>query len=321
MTGQTDDLNDGLEPVGRPGNHILDAWRERGRHVEILGRRIFVVEEGSSDHPWLVILHGFPTSSADYHRVIDRFAARYRVVVHDHPGFGFSDKPADYSYSLFEQADTALRLWLELGVRDPHLLAHDYGTSVATEILARRDAGFWPAKLGDLRSVTWTNGSLLLELARLRMSQRIARSKWLGPFFGRIVPGGYFKNVVRRLWADPSRCDADDLDAMWRGIRYLDGHLRTHQISQYLRERVRFRTRWISPLARLDVPCHVLWARQDPVAVAAIGEKLTEILSRSGQADPETTWLEDAGHFPMLEQPEAFADAVLGFLRRIDGEA
>lgn len=292
---------------------LFESWRDRGRPVEILGRRIFVVEQGRPERPWLVILHGFPTSSADYHRVIDRFVEHYRVVVHDHLGFGFSDKPADTSYSLFEQAETALVLWRELGVRDPHLLAHDYGTSVATEILARRDRGLLPTDLGEVRSVTWTNGSLLLELANLRLSQRIARSKWLGPLFGRIVPGWYFKNVVRRLWADPSRCDTEELDAMWRGIRHLDGHLRTHQISQYLHERVRFRSRWIEPLSRLDVPSHVLWARKDPVAVAAIGERLAELLP-----DPETTWLDDAGHFPMLEQPDDFGDAVLDFLRSLD---
>ena len=49
----------------------------------------------------------------------------HRIVLFDFPGFGQSDKPADYSYSLFEQADVALEVWRSLGVSGGHLLGHD----------------------------------------------------------------------------------------------------------------------------------------------------------------------------------------------------
>lgn len=284
----------------------LDAWRDRGAFETVFDRRIFYLEEGPADAEHLLILHGFPTSSVDFHRVIDRLASRYRVIVHDHPGFGLSAKPADYSYSLLEQAETALGLWRQLGVRSGHLLAHDYGTSVATELLARRERGLLPV---ELASVTLTNGSVHLELASLRMSQLIARSPLLGPIFGRLVFRGYFKHVMRRLWADPDRAEDADLEAMWQGIVAGGGKLRTHQISSYLDERVRFRHRWIEPLTRLDVPAHVLWGRNDPVAVPAIARQLAAEIPGA-----VLTWLDDAGHYPMLEQPEDWAEAVLGFL-------
>ena len=87
----------------------------------------------------MVILHGYPTSSYDYYKVLPELSKHYRVIIHDHLGFGFSDKPLDYSYSLLDQADLALQLWQQLGVKKTHLLAHDYGTSVATEIIARNN--------------------------------------------------------------------------------------------------------------------------------------------------------------------------------------
>lgn len=80
-----------------------------------------------------------------------------RVIIHDHPGFGLSEKPGDYSYSLIEQAETALTLWRELGLCRVHLLGHDYGTSVATEILARRRIEKLPV---EIDSLTLCNGSM-----------------------------------------------------------------------------------------------------------------------------------------------------------------
>ncbi len=63
------------------------------------GRTLFVVDSCADDgavddKPTLVLLHGYPTSSHDYYRVLPDLAAHYRVIVHDHPGFGLSDKPA-----------------------------------------------------------------------------------------------------------------------------------------------------------------------------------------------------------------------------------
>ncbi len=290
-------------------SETLDAWRDRGRFLSVFEQRIFVVDVGPRDAEALVLLHGFPTSSLDFHRVIDRLAERFRVVAHDHPGFGLSAKPEHYSYSLLEQAETAVEVWRQLGIDTAHLLAHDYGTSVATELLARRRRGLLPF---TPRSVTLSNGSIHLELARLRLSQRIARSRTFGPLFSRLVTGAYFRNVMRRLWGDPSRAEAADLEAMWQGVRAGEGQLRTHQISSYLDERMRFWHRWIEALETLDLPTHVLWGRRDPVAVPAIAEQLAREIPGA-----ELTWLDGLGHYPQLEDPERWAAAVLGFLERL----
>ncbi len=291
---------------GPSGREIVAAWRERGRTEQVDGRGVFVVDCGPRDAEPLLILHGFPSSSNDFHRVIDRLAERHRVVLHDHLGFGLSEKPASYSYSLHEQADVALGVWRQLGIDRGHLLGHDYGTSIATELLARRERRLLPL---DVRSLTLANGSVLIELARLRLSQRIARSPLLGPAFGRLVPGAYFKRVVRRLWGDPSRAIDADLDAMWEGILHAEGRLRMHALSRYIGERYRFRERWVGALERFDRPALVLWARRDPVAVAAIGEGLADAIPGA-----RLEWLDDLGHYPMLEDPDAWTGRLLAFL-------
>lgn len=71
-------------------------WRQQG-DVRRVGRHdLFYIDTGG-DKPVLLILHGYPTSSHDNWRALPILAGRYRVIIHDHLGFGFSDKPRDYS--------------------------------------------------------------------------------------------------------------------------------------------------------------------------------------------------------------------------------
>ena len=265
---------------------------------------MFAVDVGQGDA--VVILHGFPSWSGDFALVLDALAARFRVVVHDHLGFGTSDKPRDHGYSLFEQADVALGLWRSLGIERAHLVAHDYGTSVATELLARHVRGLLPLSIA---SVTLTNGSIHLELAKLRASQRILASP-LGPAFARLAGRTLFLRNMRAVLRRP--VDETHLDAMWRALEYNEGRRTLPLVSRYLAERVRFRRRFIGALEALDVPAHVLWAEDDPVAVRAIGDQLAAEIPGAVH-----TRLAGLGHYPMLEDPAAWSAAALQFLASV----
>ncbi len=284
----------------------LAAWHLRGDRARVFGQEVFFVDSGGVG-PVLLLLHGFPTCSFDFHRVFDRLAESFRVVAHDHLGFGFSAKPREYSYSLLEQAEVAIELWRALGIGRAHLVAHDYGTSVATELLARRGRGSLPI---ELASVTLSNGSIHLELAKLRMTQRILRHRIAGPWLARAVGRRFFERRLRALWGDPSKIDEADLEALWLALETSDGRGVLPKISRYLEERVRFRHRWVGALEHLDIPAHILWGRRDPIAVPTIAETLTAEIPGAS-----LTWLEEVGHFPMLEAPGEWAQAILDFHR------
>lgn len=287
----------------------LSEWRARGQFLRLLGRTVFAVDAGPRDADPILVLHGFPSSSFDFHLALPRLTRNFRVIVHDHPGFGFSDKPEDYSYSLVEQADFALMVWQRLGVARGHLLAHDYGTSVATELCARRERGLLPV---ELLSLTLTNGSVHRELAHLEPSQKILLHKSWGPVFARLANKLVFRLQIRRILGESKAVSDEELDAMWAGIRHDDGHLRLPEISSYLDERARFRERWIGALTRFDRPAHVLWGHRDPIAVPLMAETLTAEIPTA-----KLTWLKDLGHYPMLERPSEWADAAAGFLERV----
>jgi pimeloyl-ACP methyl ester carboxylesterase len=93
---------------------------------------------------------------------------------------------------------------------------------------------------------------------------------------------------------------------MWFQLEYNQGKKVIHLLSNYINERYYFWHRWIGALKETQIPTKTIWARNDPVAVAAIAELLaTEI--------PNNTlhWIENCGHFPMLERPEEWANHIL----------
>lgn len=76
--------------------------------VNVLGHQMFTLTEGAGAET-LILVHGFPSSSFDYRRTITTLAsAGNTVIVFDHLGFGFSDKPENMTYSLVEQAEQAI---------------------------------------------------------------------------------------------------------------------------------------------------------------------------------------------------------------------
>jgi pimeloyl-ACP methyl ester carboxylesterase len=284
---------------------ILSQWSSRGTHRSVFGYNVFSLSEGEPSKPVLAVLHGFPTSSLDFVKTLPLLSERFRVILHDHLGFGLSDKPVRFSYSLVEQADIAIALWREMGITRVHLLAHDYGTSIATELLSRREKGLLSI---EVLSVTFTNGSVHRELAQLTLSQRLLAHKRLGPLFVKLTHPKIFTTQLRRIFGDPNAVSEDELLALWEAMTYQHGLARLPKISQYLEERWRFWERWIFPLTRLNIPTHIVWGRRDPIAIPAIAERLFDEIPGA-----KLTWFAHLGHYPMLESPEEFSRAVLSF--------
>jgi pimeloyl-ACP methyl ester carboxylesterase len=287
----------------------LAAWMSRGRMMRVFGRDVFVVVEGPDDAEPILLLHGFPSSSYDFHLALPVLAASRRVVVHDHLGFGLSEKPREYSYSLVEQAEVAIGVWRSLGIERGHIVAHDYGTSVATEILARRARGLCPV---DAASVTLSNGSVHIDLASLTSSQKILRRPVLGRIFATLSNPVVFRAQIRRILGDARAVSDEELDMMWAGVARSEGRLRMPQLASYMEERKRFEHRWIGALTALDVPAHVLWGKRDPVAVPEIATLLAGEIPGA-----RLTWLEELGHYPMLEAPARWAEAVSAFVDEV----
>ena len=103
------------------------------------GLNIAYREAGSSDHPKLVLLHGFPASSHQYRNLIPALANGFHVIAPDYPGFGNSDipDPANFSYTFDRLAEIVEKFLKQRGFDRYGLFVQDYGGPVGFRIVTR----------------------------------------------------------------------------------------------------------------------------------------------------------------------------------------
>ena len=283
-----------------------NEWKSKGKFIQVNNNRLFVIDTNNginTSQKSMVILHGYPTSSFDYYKVLPELSKNYRVILHDHLGFGFSDKPKDVNYSLVTQADIALELWRQLGLKKIFLFAHDYGTSVATEIIARYNANELDIEIEQL---ILTNGSIHIELSQLRTIQKLLKHKFLGMYVAKLTNFLIFKKNMKNIYFDTSKVTDNELKEMWKLIELNGGRKVIHKLTQYINERYLHWNRWVGALKKTQIPTKIIWAKNDPIAVVAIAELLSKEI-------PNNTiyWLENTGHFLMLENPKGFMKLIL----------
>lgn len=271
--------------------------------ITVLGQRINYHYRKGSGESVICFLHGYPTSAQEYIEVMKLIPEEYSVVAHDHLGFGRSAKPLDHDYLLFEQADITLAFYNALDIRNVHLVAHDYGTSVATEIIAR----FNESQLDiDLKSVTLCNGSMLIDMAELRMIQRLLKSKFFGPLVAQLSSANTFHRNMRNIWFDKTKYDQEKMQIHWELLINDRGKKVLPKITRYISQRYENYDRWIGALRKSQLPFHILWAANDPVAVVEMAHKLDQIIPKS-----TLTIIEKCGHYPMIEECESWTELLL----------
>lgn len=259
-----------------------------------------------SGAPPLLALHGFPTCSYDWVPVLDRLRARRDVVVTDAPGFGLSDKP-DRRYGIRLAADGAEAVIRHLGLGEIDLLTHDMGDTVGGELLARALDG--DLALGVRRRVV-ANGSIYLDLAQLTDGQHLLLSlpDAAEPAVG-ADGGASFRRGVHATFA-PGAPDEDPvLDAVTALAARAGGLALLPRTIRYIEDRRAEEARFTGAIERHPSPVALVWGDRDPVAVHAMTDRFLD-----RRPDAVRTTLDGVGHYPMVEAPDRFAEAVLAHL-------
>ncbi len=289
----------------------LDAWRARGRWYTHRGQKIFYVDETTGSGPTLVLIHGFPTASWDFTPIWPRLAQRFgRIVACDMIGFGFSAKPKRYVYDLVDQADLHEGLLKELGVDRAHVLAHDYGVSVAQELLARHLERTPPRP--EWLSVALLNGGLFPETHRLRPAQTALLSRF-GWFVARQSNEAKFSAGMRQIFGPNTKPTPEEMHAFWCLFSESGGHRQAHRLIRYILDRRKHRERWVGALQKTPVPLRLINGPEDPVSGAHMAARYGELVP-----NPDIVSLPEIGHYPQVEAPDAVADAFIQFVDRVE---
>ncbi|MEQ8404635.1 MAG: alpha/beta hydrolase [Oceanicaulis sp.] len=292
----------------------LEDWRAGGETFGYRGCEIFHRTGGDwSDEgkPVLILIHGFPTASWDWAHQWEALCARFRVATLDMIGFGFSEKPVKYDYSILDQADLHETYLDRLGVDAYHILAHDYGDTVAQELLARHiERG---ASIGrGVLSVCFLNGGLFPEQHRATFTQRLLHSP-VGPLLSQAMTRKRFENGFCEVFGPDTRPSEDELDAFW-AMMNTNGSIKRigHKLIGYIEERRRRRERWVGALEKSPIPMRVIDGALDPVSGRHMVEHYQKLVPNA-----DTVLLETVGHYPQLEAPGEVLDAFLDFQNRI----
>jgi pimeloyl-ACP methyl ester carboxylesterase len=273
------------------------AWQQAGASTEVAGRQIFVrTRAGEGDRPPIVLLHGYPSSSFDWR---DAFGALdgHALICFDFLGFGLSDKPRDEQYSLSKQADIAEEVIGRFADRPVVLVAHDMGSSVATELLARDGEGHLRF---ELASALLFNASLVRERASLLWGQKLLLSP-LGPLAARLTNESGFRRSFAGIFSREHPLGDDEAADQWSLLAHNNGHRLLDRLIFYNHERVGAPgKRWHAALRDWTGRLALAWADRDPICTEAV---LRAVLALRPSA--ELTRLEGLGHYPQIEDPPA----------------
>ena len=138
------------------------------------------LDEGSKDAPPIVMLHGNPTWSFYYRTLIPELSKTHRVIVPDHVGCGFSDKPQDYPYTLEQHIQNLEVLINHLGLEHITFVLHDWGGAIGMGYATRH-----PKKAS--RFVIFNTAAFLSNKVPLRI--KICRVPIIGAFLVRALNG------------------------------------------------------------------------------------------------------------------------------------
>lgn len=282
----------------------LRAWRDGGEFITVGDRRIYCRRAGTG--PRLLLIHGFPTSSFDWAPTWPMLTSRFEVLAFDLLGLGFSAKPRGHRYRVREQADLVEAVAHHFDWHSAFVLAHDYGDTVAQELLARSNHD---AARGALRMqrLCLLNGGLFPETHRARLIQQLLASP-VGPaLIGLMSRRGFARNM-NTLFSPMRPLDETAIDEYWALLQHESGIHAMPSLLGYMAERRQERARWVGALQTTDTPLRLICGALDPVSGLHMSKRYMELVPRA-----DVVLLDDVGHFPQLEAPERVFAAVSAF--------
>jgi len=285
--------------------YSIDQWHKKSKWFTYNGHKIFYMVEGSGES--LVLLHGFPTSSWDWHKIWDTLNQTYRVITLDFIGFGFSDKPKDYNYSIKDQANLIEQLLINLQIKNYHLLTHDIGDTVAQELLARQ----LDRHENKINSCCLLNGGLFPETYRATRTQKLLLS-WFGSLVAKMFSYKQFVSSFSILFPNQTRPSEDEMRSFYDLIRYNNGNEITHLLIRYIIERRQNRDRWLAALQKATCPLRLIDGLDDPVSGVHMVARYKELIP-----NPDIIEISGCGHYPQMEMPEKILKCYSQFRNKI----
>jgi pimeloyl-ACP methyl ester carboxylesterase len=281
------------------------SWAPAGEGAPAVN--VFHLELGDPEAPAMSLVHGFPTCSIDWLGVAELLSSRYRVCMIDFPGYGFSDKPRGWGYTLRRDAGLLDHYLAEvLGAESVVMVGHDRGDSVALIHAANATQGQAGAALEHL---ILTNANIFLPLSHLTDAQRIMLHN--PELLEQLTPELLAAGMGAVTFTPPRGPDDPDVQALASTFAHEDGVAVLHETIQYLIERSVDEERWLSSLAETALPTSVVWGIYDTVAPVRVAMHVWQnhLMFKPGRNSMYL--LPGANHYLQCDRPAALVQTIL----------
>ena len=282
----------------------LSQWRSSGHFLNVDGQQVFYKTEGTG--PVLLLIHGYPTASFDWAKIWPKLTTQFHCVTLDMPGFGFSDK-SPKKYLIKEQADAISEVIRHLGITSAHVLSHDYGDTVAQEMMAQQlenNLAF------NIESLHLLNGGLFPETHRALPIQKLLLSP-IGGLLIRFLNKNAIRKSMHNIFGSNTPPSDQDIDDFWTLISANNGHQHMHLLLDYMKQRKQYRERWVSALQNANAPLRLTAGMADPISGAHMVARYKQLIPNADVIE-----FDQIGHYPQIESAEAVVNSIASFLGR-----
>jgi haloalkane dehalogenase len=271
----------------------------RHRFMDLDGGRIHYVDEGAGET--LLLLHGNPSWSFLYRKIIGALRSEFRCVALDFPGYGMSDARAGYGFTPKEHSDVLEHFVDRLGLKDLTMMVQDWGGPIGLGLGGRRPELVRRLIIGN--TFAWPlHGERRVRIFSWVMGGPIGRSLTAAfnfvpkYFFSRGLAQRHAPEVLAMYlapWRDPARRTAAVIAP--RQLVAASPYLENVEVN-------------LPKLA--DRPALIVWGMRDFAFRDAERERFERLFLRH-----KTVLLDDASHFLQEDAGDRIAESIQVFMR------
>lgn len=274
---------------------------ENSHFAEVDGATVHYQEFGNRAHPTLLLIHGYTASTYVWHTVAPRFADEgFHVIAADLIGFGFSEKPGWFDYSIASQARVIVRLMNVLGIGRATFVGSSYGGAVASTI-----ALDYAERVEKLVLVDAVCNDEVLSNPILKLTAVPGLGEIVAPFL--IDSKRFLKRRMQNTLAPENHhlITKKRIESVHRPTKAADAH----------RSFLATARNWDACRIQDDAqyigqPTLIVWGEKDRIIPVENGEKLYNSILNS-----RFVVFKECGHVPAEEKPDLFVDLVTEFCR------
>ncbi len=275
------------------------AHSDKSRFVNVDGARVHYQEFGDVTKPPMILIHGYTASVYVWKTVAPMLAeAGFRAIAVDLLGFGYSEKPSWFDYSIQGQARMISRFMNRLGIGRATIVGSSYGGAVAMCLTLDNPEFVEKLVLSDAVCNDEPKNHPILKLASLR-----GIGEAITPFLCDSKAFMRFRMQSTLAKANHHMITEERIESIRRPLYSADGH---HSVLATSRA---WKANHLEQDAHLiNQPTLIIWGDQDTVIPIKNGYKLHQEILNS-----RFVILKDCGHVPQEEKSQLFTDLVSEF--------